>query len=60
MNTKYKELITPRKAAEILGVTTDCLRKWEMAGKIKAVKTLGRHRRYVMEEVVKLADAGLS
>lgn len=43
--------ITPKRAAEILGVTIDCLRKWEEAGKINATKTLGGHRRYDLDEI---------
>jgi excisionase family DNA binding protein len=48
-----EKLITPKKAAELLSVTTDCLRKWERAKKITAVKTIGGHRRYKLEEIIK-------
>jgi putative resolvase len=50
------ELITPRKASELLGVTIDCLRKWERADKIKCIKTLGGHRRYRLKEIQQLIN----
>jgi len=46
--------ITPKKTAELLSVTIDCLRKWEEAGKITAIKTMGGHRRYSLEDIKKL------
>ena len=49
------KLINPKKAAEMLGVTPDCIRHWENTGKIKCVRTLGGHRRYRMEDIKKLA-----
>lgn len=51
------ELITPKKAAELLGVTTATLRNWEIAGKIKSVTTLGKHRRYNVQEIEQLKKA---
>lgn len=50
------KLITPKKASELLGVTIDCLRKWERAGKLRCVKTLGGHRRYKLEDIKKLLN----
>ena len=49
--------ITPKKAAEILSITIDCLRKWEEAGKITAIKTLGGHRRYDMQNIEKILNS---
>lgn len=46
-----EKLISPKKAAQLLSVTTDCLRKWEVSGKLKCVKTLGGHRRYKLEDI---------
>ena len=48
------DLIYPKKAAEMFGVTTTTLRNWEVAGKITAVKTLGGHRRYSLVEIEKM------
>lgn len=39
-------LITVKEAAELLGVSTKTIRRWEADGKIKAVRTLGGHRRF--------------
>lgn len=50
------KLLTPKEASKLLGVTIDCLRKWERAGKIKCVKTLGGHRRFKLEEIKKILD----
>ena len=48
------ELISPKKAAEMLGVSTNTLRNWSENGKITVVKTMGNHRRYKLEEIQKL------
>jgi excisionase family DNA binding protein len=48
------KIITPKKAAEMLGVSTTTLRNWESAGKLMAIKTLGGHRRYRFEDIKKL------
>jgi putative resolvase len=50
------KLITPKKAAEMLGVSTTTLRNWETAGKLKAIKTIGGHRRYRLEDVKNLCQ----
>jgi excisionase family DNA binding protein len=44
-------LVNISKAAKILGVTTKTLRNWEGQGKLKPVRTLGKHRRYNLEEI---------
>jgi putative resolvase len=44
-------LVNISKAAKILGVTTKTLRNWEDQGKLKPVRTLGKHRRYNLEEI---------
>ena len=49
-----EKLISPKKAAEMLGVTPGTIRKWEEAKKITAVKTLGGHRRYKLNEIKSL------
>ena len=40
--------VTPSEAARILGVHTGTLRRWENEGKIKAIKTPGGQRRYIL------------
>ncbi len=44
-------LITPKKAADMLSISVDTLRLWEIAGKIQSMKTLGGHRRYLLKEI---------
>jgi len=48
-----EKLISPQEAAKMLHVTTDSLRKWEVAKKITAIKTIGGHRRYKLSEIKK-------
>ena len=57
MKIMENKLITPKEASNILGVTIDCLSKWEQAGKITAIKTLGGHRRYKLEEINKIKQS---
>ncbi|WP_071394989.1 IS607 family transposase [Bacillus tuaregi] len=47
-------MFTIREAAEMLGVATSTLRRWENEGKIKSVRTTGNHRRYTVEELSKI------
>ena len=48
------KLISPSKAASSLGVNTNTLRNWDIEGKICAIKTLGGHRRYCLEDIEKI------
>lgn len=47
-------LIKISDAAKILGVTPKTLRVWEKEGKIKPVRTFGKHRRYLLSEIKSL------
>jgi excisionase family DNA binding protein len=40
------DLLTPRQAAEVLGVNTNTLARWVRDGRIPALTTPGGHRRY--------------
>ena len=40
------ELLTPKDAARILGVSPKTLTRWVAAGNLAAVTTPGGHRRY--------------
>ncbi len=44
-------LISIKKAAEMLGVTTTTLRNWDKQGKLKALRTPGNARRYEEEQI---------
>lgn len=50
-------LVNISKAAKILGVTTKTLRNWEEQGKLKPVRTFGKHRRYNLNEIKTLFEA---
>ncbi|WP_323300484.1 IS607 family transposase [Crocosphaera sp. UHCC 0190] len=41
-----KNLLTIQEAAQLLGVSTKTIRRWEKAGKIEAMRTPGGHRRF--------------
>ena len=45
------ELLSPREAAEALGVSYPTLKQWIYRGKIKTVKTAGGHHRVPAREV---------
>jgi len=49
-------LVKISEAAKILGVTTKTLRNWEKEGKLKPVRTLGKHRRYNLNEIKALFE----
>lgn len=48
--------VTPKEAAELLGVHVSSLRRWENAGKLKAIRTPGGQRRYLLQEVEAAAN----
>jgi putative resolvase len=43
-----EKFLTPSQASDILNVTTRTLFNWEATGKIKAIRTNGNHRRYLL------------
>ncbi|HLA34214.1 MAG TPA: IS607 family transposase [Rhodocyclaceae bacterium] len=43
------KFVTIAKAAEILGVSTTTLRRWEIAGKLVPARTAGNQRRYSLQ-----------
>ena len=51
--------VTPKEAAKILGVHVSSLRRWENEGKLKAIRTPGGQRRFIIEEVAKSAGQKL-
>lgn len=50
------KLLSPQQAAKMLNVTITTLRNWDVAGKIKAIRTLGGHRRYKLQDIKKIVD----
>lgn len=53
---KKQELLTPKEAASLLHISTTSLQNWANLGKIKAVRTLGNHRRYLRTEIEKILN----
>lgn len=49
--TDTQTLLTPNEAAQMLAVNPKTLARWSGANKIHAVRTLGGHRRYRLEDV---------
>lgn len=45
-------LVSSSQAAELLGVSTRTLLRWEQLGKLKPVRTKGGHRRYDVSELL--------
>jgi len=50
-------LLTPAEAAALLSVDTQTVSRWERAGRLAAVRTLGGHRRFLEREVRALSAA---
>ena len=46
-----EKLITPRDAAQILGISYPTLKQWIYKGKLKTVKTAGGHHRVPESEL---------
>jgi len=44
--------LTPKQAADLLGVTVRTLHRWEVDGKLKPFRTEGGHRRYSVSDLL--------
>ena len=51
------ELLPIGRAAFLLGVSVDTLRRWESDGKIKGRRTVGGQRRFPTSEIERLLEA---
>lgn len=49
-------LLTPSEVARIFDVDPKTVSRWSRAGKIKAIRTIGGHRRYKVSEVRAAVD----
>ena len=45
-----------KDASEFLCVSKSTLRRWEKEGKLKSIRTLGNHRRYEKDELLKIKN----
>jgi molybdopterin-binding protein len=50
---KHASLLSPREAAQVLGVSYPTLKQWIYKGKIRTIKTAGGHHRIPEEQVDK-------
>jgi putative resolvase len=55
---KNKRLLHPKEAAEALGVSIRTLIRWDEAGKLRTVRTVGKQRRIPLEEIFRLRRQG--
>jgi putative resolvase len=51
---KNKRLLHPKEAAYELGVSTKTIHRWDEAGKLRTVRTIGNQRRIPIEEIWRL------
>jgi len=48
---KQPALLTIKNSSNLLGISTKTLRRWEKSGKIQAIRTVGGHRRFRLEDL---------
>lgn len=48
------EAMTPREVADLFSVDPKTVTRWAKQGKLPCFKTLGGHRRYPREEIMRL------
>jgi excisionase family DNA binding protein len=51
-----EQLLTPSEVAAMVRVNPKTVTRWERAGKISAIRTLGGHRRFKASEIRKFLD----
>jgi hypothetical protein len=57
---EQERLVAIGEAAKRLGVCVATLRVWDREGRLTPRRTLGGHRRYLLNEVMRLRDNGES
>lgn len=50
-----RQILTPREAAQMVGISYPTIKKWILEGAIKTIKTPGGHHRLTVESVQTLA-----
>lgn len=56
MTTTNKKYVSIKQAADLLGVCQQTLRLWDSQDKLKPVRTEGNHRRYLLNDIVKVKE----
>ena len=60
-DTQHEDDLVPiGKAARLLGVSVDTLRRWAEAGHIASTRTVGGQRRFALSEVDRVKREGAS
>ena len=54
-----KSFISTREVADMLSVTETTVKRWADSRHIKCIKTLGGHRKYIIEDVEKFAEENM-
>ena len=54
-----KNFLSINEAAELLGISTKTLRRWEEKGLISPQRTVGNQRRYSFQEIDRIARENL-
>ena len=54
---KSDELMTPSEVARVFRVDAKTVSRWAQEGKLPFIRTLGGHRRYPRDEVIRLLDS---
>jgi len=57
MTSDERALMTPREVAAVFGVDPKTVTRWANAGHLPVVRTLGGHRRFQRDDVLRLAQA---
>ena len=55
---KNTRLLHPKEAAEELGISMRTLIRWDQAGKLRTIRTVGNQRRIPLEEIFRLRRQG--
>ena len=53
-----EKIYTPKKAGQMLGVSTKTIRRWDEAGIIETLRTSGRQRRIPESEIIRIKERG--
>lgn len=56
VNSTTDQLLLPGEVARLLRVNPKTVSRWAQAGKITAVRTLGGHRRFSRDAILKMAE----
>lgn len=56
-DSRLHELLMPAEVAELFGVNVKRVTRWANTGQLPCVRTLGGHRRFRADDVLRLLEA---